>query len=243
MLGRPVVSRTASTKSILALCCPQLGRLIIFLYPLTLVKHAVCYLDCLPRADILRLGGNNETANGFLKLTHLNPSDSSVRMVTLPPSKPITQRRATATSTLVFSNAETLRLIREASIEKGDVLSVSRIAGIMASKQTANLIPMCHNIPLSGTDVDIQLLEPDSAGLPHGAIEISVTVKTTGQTGVEMDALTGAAIAGLTAYDMCKAVDKGMTLTDVRVTHKEGGKSGTWDDGKQTEKGYGEQAG
>lgn len=174
-------------------------------------------------------------------LTHLHPTDSTVRMVSLASTKPQTHRLAIATSTLVFSNAETLRLIREANVKKGDVLAVSRIAGIMASKQTANLIPLCHNIPLSGADVAIEMLDAcDAFEHPYGALKISATVKTFGQTGVEMDALTAATVAGLTAYDMCKAVDKNMTLTSVRVTHKEGGRSGIWVDGKQIEKGYGD---
>ena len=168
------------------------------------------------------------------QLTHLHPANKTVRMVDLPATKPITQRKATAIATLVFSNQNTLELVRSASLEKGDVLAVSRIAGISASKQTSTLIPMCHNIPLSGTHVDIELVDPSPAsGYEHGALQISATVKTLGQTGVEMDALTAASVAGLTAYDMCKAVDKGMTMTGVRVTRKEGGKSGTWVDGRR----------
>lgn len=183
----------------------------------------------------------NDSRVDTSRLTHLHPTNNTVRMVSIAPDKPQTYRSATATSTLVFGNADTLRLIREANMKKGDVLSVSRIAGICAAKKTADLIPMCHNIPLTGADVEIDLADPStSAGHPHGALKLSATVKTNGQTGVEMDALTAVTMAGLTAYDMCKAVDKSMVLTSVRVTRKEGGRSGTWVNGLQTHEGYGQ---
>ncbi|KAL9081549.1 MAG: hypothetical protein Q9159_007268 [Coniocarpon cinnabarinum] len=195
-----------------------------------------------PHSRPLHTPGSSKHEDKDMKprLTHLNPNNNTVRMVTLDSTKPITQRRATAISTLIFSNAQTPSLIRAAHIKKGDVLSVARIAGIQASKKTDELIPLCHNIPLRGTDVDVDLLEPDAdRGFPQGALKVSATVSAEWKTGVEMEALTAATVAGLTAYDMCKAVDKGMTLTDVRVVHKEGGRSGTWSDGEQIEEGYG----
>jgi len=114
----------------------------------------------------------------------------------------------------------TLAMIREGSAKKGDVLGVARLAGIMGAKRTADLIPLCHPLPISSVKVE---LVPDAAA---SAVEIEATVKTTGQTGVEMEALTAASVAALTVYDMCKAVDRGMRIEGLRVTHKEGGKSG-----------------
>ncbi|MCB9078244.1 MAG: cyclic pyranopterin monophosphate synthase MoaC [Anaerolineaceae bacterium] len=120
---------------------------------------------------------------------------------------------------------ETLALIREGGIKKGDVLAVAQIAGIMAAKRTHELIPMCH--PLMLTHVSLQF-ETQPADDPHGlaAIEISATVRTTGKTGVEMEALTAVSVAGLTIYDMCKAVDRAMQIDAIRLAKKSGGKSG-----------------
>ena len=118
---------------------------------------------------------------------------------------------------------ETLALIAEGGVKKGDVLSVARLAGIMAAKRTADLIPLCH--PLALTSVAVEL-EPDPAGQ---AIEITGRCKLAGKTGVEMEALTAVAVAALTVYDMCKAVDRGMRIGDIRVVHKSGGKSGTYE--------------
>ena len=115
----------------------------------------------------------------------------------------------------------TLRLIGEGGIPKGDVLSVAQIAGIMAAKNTPYLIPMCHPLLLTGISVDFSL-DPEA-----GVIEITATVKTTGKTGVEMEALTAVTGSALTIYDMCKAVDRGMRIQDVRLVRKSGGKSGT----------------
>jgi len=115
---------------------------------------------------------------------------------------------------------ETFRLLRSGQMKKGDVLSVARIAGIMAAKQTAHLIPLCHTLLLTGVDVSFVLDETASA------VQIAATVKTTGKTGVEMEALTAITISALTIYDMCKAVDRGMRIQDVRLTHKSGGNSG-----------------
>jgi cyclic pyranopterin phosphate synthase len=112
----------------------------------------------------------------------------------------------------------TLALIRSGGAKKGDVLGVARIAGIMAAKRTAELIPLCHPLPISAVTVDLTVVAD--------AVEIAATVRTTGQTGVEMEALTAASVAALTVYDMCKSVDRGMCIEALRVTHKAGGKSG-----------------
>ena len=117
---------------------------------------------------------------------------------------------------------ETLDLIRSGAAAKGDVLGVARLAGIMAAKRTADLIPLCHPLPLSKVALD---LRPGEDGI---SVEIQATVRTTGRTGVEMEALTAASVAALTVYDMCKAADRGMRIEALRVVHKEGGKTGTW---------------
>jgi cyclic pyranopterin phosphate synthase len=135
--------------------------------------------------------------------------------------KAVTARTATAKARVVMA-AETLAMIVEGSARKGDVLGVARLAGIMGAKRTADLIPLCHPLPVTSVKVD---LVADAAA---SAVEIEATVKTTGQTGVEMEALTAASVAALTVYDMCKAVDRGMRIEGVRVTFKDGGKSGTF---------------
>ncbi len=132
-------------------------------------------------------------------------------------AKPVTARSATARARVSMEPA-TAALIREGRAKKGDVLGVARLAGIMAAKRTAELIPLCHPLPITAIAVD---LAADATG-----VEIEATVQTTGQTGVEMEALTAASVAALTVYDMCKAVDRGMRVEALRVTHKEGGKSG-----------------
>jgi len=132
-------------------------------------------------------------------------------------SKPITERTATARARVVMQPA-TAALIRSGGAKKGDVLGVARIAGIMAAKRTSDLIPLCHPLPISA--VRIELTAADDA------VEIAATVRTTGQTGVEMEALTAASVAALTVYDMCKSVDRGMRIEALRLTHKAGGKSG-----------------
>ncbi len=118
---------------------------------------------------------------------------------------------------------ETLELIRAGGVEKGDVLSVARLAGIMGAKRTPDLIPLCHPLNLSSVQVELEL----SAERP--AVEITATCKPTGRTGVEMEALTAVAVAALTVYDMCKAVDRAMHIVDIRLTHKSGGKSGIFE--------------
>jgi cyclic pyranopterin phosphate synthase len=132
-------------------------------------------------------------------------------------SKPITERFATARARVVMQPA-TAALIRSGGAKKGDVLGVARVAGIMAAKRTSDLIPLCHPLPISA--VSLELTATDEA------VEIAATVRTTGQTGVEMEALTAASVAALTVYDMCKSVDRGMRIEALRLTHKAGGKSG-----------------
>ena len=150
-------------------------------------------------------------------LSHFDPQGRAV-MVDVS-AKPITDRSATARVAITMQPA-TLALILSGQAKKGDVLGVARLAGIMAAKRTADLIPLCHPLPISAVTVD---LEP--AGSSCG-IEIAATVRTTGRTGVEMEALTAASVAALTVYDMCKAVDRGMRIDGLRVVHKDGGKSG-----------------
>ncbi len=133
--------------------------------------------------------------------------------------KPVTERSATAAAR-VLMQPETLAAIQAGQIGKGDVLAVARLAGIMAAKRTPDLIPLCHPLALTSVKVDLTL-NPD-----ENAVEISATCKLSGKTGVEMEALTAASVAALTVYDMCKALDKGMQITDLRLTHKAGGKSG-----------------
>jgi cyclic pyranopterin phosphate synthase len=135
--------------------------------------------------------------------------------------KEITVREAVAEG-LIRMQPETLRLIIEGGHKKGDVLAVARVAGIMAAKKTAELIPLCHAIPLTAVEVE---LTPDEA---KAAIYCRSTVRTQARTGVEMEALAAVEIALLTIYDMCKAVDRGMTLTDIGLVSKTGGKSGDW---------------
>jgi cyclic pyranopterin phosphate synthase len=152
-------------------------------------------------------------------LTHFNQAGEA-RMVDVG-DKPSTARRALAAGRISMQ-AETLQLIQQGKHKKGDVLGVARTAGIMATKRTPDLIPMCH--PLALTHVEI-IFEVDT---DNNAIECTVTAETRGQTGVEMEALTGLQITLLTIYDMCKAVDRGMVMSDLRLLEKSGGKSGHW---------------
>lgn len=154
------------------------------------------------------------------KLTHFD-GDGNAHMVDVS-GKPVTDRLATAESA-VRMRPETLALVTEGTAKKGDVLGVARLAGIMGSKRTSDLIPLCHPLPISKVTLD---LEPD-ATLP--GIRIRATVKTSGQTGVEMEALTAASVAALTVYDMLKAAEKGMEIVQTRLLRKEGGKSGTYE--------------
>jgi cyclic pyranopterin phosphate synthase len=134
--------------------------------------------------------------------------------------KPETARTATARAR-VDMRPETAAVIACGSAAKGDVLGVARLAGIMAAKRTADLIPLCHPLPISAVSVNLSV---EGAG-----VEISATVRTTGRTGVEMEALTAASVAALTVYDMCKAIDRGMRIGELRVVHKDGGKSGVFE--------------
>ncbi len=135
--------------------------------------------------------------------------------------KEVTSRIAVARGTIRIA-AETLALIRQGKVEKGDVFSVARVAGIMAAKKTSDLIPMCH--PLNITAVEIELMPQDKP--PR--VDIEASVRVSGKTGVEMEAMTAVAAAGLTIYDMCKAVDREMTIGEIRLVKKSGGKSGTF---------------
>lgn len=140
--------------------------------------------------------------------------------------KPATQRQAVAKG-WVLMQPETLALIQRGGLPKGDVLAVAQVAGIMAAKRTHELIPMCHPLLLTHVGVEFQ---PRSAATADelAALEIIASVRANGQTGVEMEALTAVAVAGLTIYDMCKAVDRGMRLDGIRLVYKSGGKSGEW---------------
>lgn len=153
------------------------------------------------------------------RLTHVDDTGGA-RMVDVG-EKQVTAREAEARG-VVRLRQSTLELIAENAAAKGDVLGVARIAGIMAAKRTPELIPLCHAIPLSVVEVRFEL---DRAA---SHIEIIARVRTQGRTGVEMEALTAVTVAGLTIYDMCKAVDREMALTDVRLTYKSGGRSGTF---------------
>jgi cyclic pyranopterin monophosphate synthase len=152
------------------------------------------------------------------RLTHVDPASGEARMVDVG-AKPVTTREAEARGRILIS-AEAMRLVRAGGLKKGDPLQVARLAGIMAAKQTANLIPLCHPLPLSSIDVE---LTPRRDGY-----EIRARVRTTAQTGVEMEALTAVSVAALTIYDMVKAADKTMTLTDIQLVSKRGGTSGDY---------------
>ena len=149
--------------------------------------------------------------------THFD-DDGRARMVDVS-DKAITERSATAQAS-VLMQPETLQLIRTGGVKKGDVLQVGRLAGIMAAKRTSDLIPLCHPLGLEAVEVDLVC---DSE---RNAVYISATCRVKSRTGVEMEALTAASVAALTVYDMCKSVDRGMRITDLRLTHKAGGKSG-----------------
>ncbi|BFZ63269.1 hypothetical protein YB2330_004390 [Saitoella coloradoensis] len=159
------------------------------------------------------------------KLTHVNEAGHA-HMVNVG-DKQETKRIATARATITFTTSQTLALITSNSLKKGDVLATARIAGIMATKRTADLIPLCHNIPISKVSVTL-IPVVDSTD----QIEVECTVECRGQTGVEMEALMGCSNAALTVYDMCKAVDRGMRVDGLRVVEKRGGKSGDWREGR-----------
>ncbi|KAK2037506.1 MoaC-domain-containing protein [Colletotrichum somersetense] len=158
-------------------------------------------------------------------LTHVAPTTGSARMVSIA-SKTPTSRVAKAACTVTFSSPLALQLVRASQVKKGDVLGAARIAGIMAAKRTPDLIPLCHPILLSHVAVEV---EPASADEGETVLDVVATVECEGKTGVEMEAMTAAAAAALTVYDMCKAVDKGMVVGGLRVVLKDGGKSGRWE--------------
>lgn len=151
--------------------------------------------------------------------THFN-DQGRARMVDVG-EKPVTERSATAAVSVLVSR-ETFALIRSGGMRKGDVLTVAQIAGIMGAKRTPDLIPMCHPIQISGTNLRLEL-DPENC-----AVNIQASVKCTGKTGVEMEALTAASVAALTVYDMCKAVQKDMVITDLRLLEKTGGVHGEY---------------
>jgi cyclic pyranopterin phosphate synthase len=159
-----------------------------------------------------------------MTLSHVD-EHGRARMVDVG-DKPDTQREAIARGR-VLMQPQTLALIQQGGLPKGDVLAVARVAGVMAAKRTHELIPMCHPLLLTHIDVEFDLHEPGQDENLAG-VDIIATVRTTGKTGVEMEALTAVAVAGLTIYDMCKAVDRGMRLDAVRLMRKSGGKSGEW---------------
>lgn len=152
-----------------------------------------------------------------MEFTHFN-NNGRAQMVEVS-HKDDTKRVAIAKG-IIKMKRETIDKIREGGMKKGDVLSVAQIGGIMGAKKTSDLIPMCHNIFISGADIRFNILDD--------AIEIEAEVKTVGKTGIEMEALTAVSMAALTIYDMCKAVDKSMVITDIRLMKKTGGKSGTY---------------
>jgi cyclic pyranopterin phosphate synthase len=153
------------------------------------------------------------------KLSHFD-TRGNAHMVDVG-AKEVTERVAVAKAS-VMMQAATLRLIRDKKAAKGDVLAVAQLAGIMAAKRTAELIPLCHPLALSNVEVKL------SIDIGRKAVDIEATCKLKGRTGVEMEALTAASVAALTVYDMCKSVDRGMVISDVKLLHKSGGKSGTF---------------
>jgi cyclic pyranopterin phosphate synthase len=151
------------------------------------------------------------------RLTHLDPAGAA-RMVDVG-GKPVSRREAVAECRVVMAPA-TLAAVRDAQLAKGDALGVARVAGILAAKRTPDLIPLCHPLPITGVEIDFEL--------EAAAIRITATARVDGQTGVEMEALTAAAVAGLTVIDMVKSMEKGVYLDSVRLLAKSGGKSGAW---------------
>jgi cyclic pyranopterin phosphate synthase len=152
-------------------------------------------------------------------LTHFD-AHGNAHMVDVG-AKDVTERIAVACASVIMQPA-TLKLIRDKKAAKGDVLSVAQLAGIMAAKKTPDLIPLCHPLSLNSVDVKLKL------DAKRNAVDIEATCRLKGRTGVEMEALTAASVAALTVYDMCKAVDRGMVISEVRLLHKSGGKSGTF---------------
>jgi cyclic pyranopterin phosphate synthase len=161
--------------------------------------------------------GGSEPGAGGPALSHVSP-EGEARMVDVSGKEP-TVREATA-SAFVRMSPETVAIVRAGGLAKGDALGVAKVAGIMAAKRTPELIPLCHPLALSGIEVSLELGER--------GVRVAATVRTRDRTGVEMEALVAASVASLTVYDMCKAVDKGITIEDVGLVTKTGGKSGPW---------------
>ena len=153
------------------------------------------------------------------RLTHIDDKGAA-KMVDVS-EKAVTERVATASGRVTMAPA-TLKLIKQGEMKKGDVLSVARLAGIMAAKRTHELIPLCHPLALNKIDVDLKLKSRPPS------VEITSTVKVSGKTGVEMEALTAVSVAALTIYDMCKAVDRDMEIGEIKLDYKAGGRSGTY---------------
>ncbi|MEU2202570.1 cyclic pyranopterin monophosphate synthase MoaC [Isoptericola sp. NPDC019482] len=173
----------------------------------------------------------NEPTQG---LTHYR-ADGAAHMVDVS-AKDVTKRQATATGVL-RTRADVVARIASGDLPKGEAIATARIAGILGAKRTPDLVPLCHPLPISGVEIDVV---PASDG--SGTVAISATVRTTGRTGVEMEALTAVTVAGLTLYDMIKAVDKAAVLTDVQVVAKSGGKSGDWARAASSAEPHGEDA-
>lgn len=152
-----------------------------------------------------------------MDLSHFD-KDGRARMVEIS-EKDITKRIAVAKGR-IYASKEVIKKIEEGTVSKGNVLAVARVAGIMASKRTSDLIPMCHTLMLTGSDIDFVINREESY------VESEVSVRTVGKTGVEMEALTACSVSLLTIYDMCKAIDKNMEISNIRLIHKSGGKSG-----------------
>jgi len=169
------------------------------------------------------MGAGN--AMGAHKLTHINEK-GEVRMVDVS-AKPDTVRVAIAEG-FIAMHEETLALIVEGRAAKGDVLACARVAGVMAAKQTSTLIPMCHPLPITKAHIECTPVSKGQRSDGRVGIHVVATTGVTGKTGIEMEALTAASVACLTIYDMCKAVDRGMEISDVRLLKKEGGKTGLW---------------
>lgn len=155
------------------------------------------------------------------RLSHVDETGAA-HMVDVT-AKDVTKRTAVAAGTL-HTTADVVAMIASGGLPKGDALATARVAGIMAAKRTSDLIPLCHQLALTGVDVDFEIAD----ALQSGRVDITATVRSTDRTGVEMEALTAVSVAALTLYDMLKAVDPAARIDDVRVLRKEGGKTGTW---------------
>lgn len=187
-------------------------------------KGATDATDARSAGDTMGAGAAIGTM-GANKLTHINEK-GEVRMVDVS-AKPDTVRIAIAEG-FIAMHEETLALIVEGRAAKGDVLACARVAGVMAAKQTSTLIPMCHPLPITKAHIECTPVSKGQRSDGRVGIHVVATTGVTGKTGIEMEALTAASVACLTIYDMCKAVDRGMEISDVRLLKKEGGKTGLW---------------